>query len=203
MDLGAGEISVAGFNAGGPGTTYGGETWAADNSTVNGITLSYSAAGWDGSGPYFYDSTMPPLDYAPYRDYTYPSDQGYNVIPSIDLTGLDPAKTYRIQYLLADDRYDQLYTTTIKALGSFEGTNSAAADYMFTDGHFAVFSAVLSGSASLSVSSGQLWNPDNSLTAKKSQVNAIRVVVIPEPASGLMLLGSMLGIGLLRRKIYG
>jgi hypothetical protein len=36
-----------------------------------------------------------------------------------------------------------------------------------------------------------------------AQVNAIRVVVIPEPASGLMLLGSMLGMGLLRRKLRG
>ena len=35
------------------------------------------------------------------------------------------------------------------------------------------------------------------------QVNAIRVVVIPEPASGLLMLGSLFGIGLLRKKLHG
>lgn len=191
--------SVAAFNVGGGNTTYGGETWTADSTategvTVGGITLAYSGTTWSGAGPHFYTSDTPLLQDARYKDY----GGGYGVIPTVSLTGLDSTKTYLVQYLLADNRADTQYTTTVKGTGDFAGINSAAEDYMFTDNRFTVFSATVSGSTSLTVQVGQLWDPDNSLDATKSQINAVRVVLVPEPST--VLVGSLGMLLLLRRR---
>jgi hypothetical protein len=208
--LSPGDSAIANFNitGAGAGSVVWGETWTnvgVGPTTVGGIT--FTATGLNTLSTTLY-----------YTTGTAVLDSGNNNTgdPTLDgcyvtLSGFVAEKSYILQFLIVDDRdnsaiYDrqsmmqELGTANNSAIVKIGTHPSSLAPY--NNREFGLITGTFTGGTSVSVET--LLSNSGTFNGNMAQVNAIRVVeVIPEPASGLMLLGSMLGIGLLRRKLHG
>jgi hypothetical protein len=156
--------------------------------TVGGITYTDSNYHGDGSSGRY--GGIPVLD-----DLAGGADTTSNTY--VLLSGFDSAKTYQVQFFTA-----LTFNGWRAKIFGLDGVGNSG--YSTLGGNYAVFSGTLSNATSLKVqprlSSG--GTDDGSFTM--TYYSGVRIAeVIPEPASGLMLLGSMLGLGVLRRKLRG
>jgi hypothetical protein len=186
---------AASFNIGTStsGTTTWGEDWTNVNQnggTVGGITIS-TAAAFRGVES---NSALYPGGNAVLNSQMYASD-GH----TITLSGLFSDTKYLIQYLVADNRNygdrEQWFQ---------QGTNlSLKVDPIGVTAspQFVVFGAELTDATSIAVNNkiGRY-----SVGGSLPTISAVRVSVIPEPATGgMLLLGAAGFLGLLRRKLHG
>lgn len=186
-----GSSVVANFNVGGGETTFGGETWLA---TIDGggalantalpIDFYYSHPGiaWAPSASVFYSGGPALLNDGAY----WPS----NTNGVVELRGLTLAQDYLIQFVFADTRYvgGQMQ---VQAISGVSG-NSTTTTYSSTAGQYLVVNAQFKADTADTV-----WVPSaNSGTGE--QLNAIRILTIPEPS--VALLGGFGLLALLRRR---
>jgi hypothetical protein len=204
QSLSAGNTAIAHFAIGSAttGTVAWGDTWTnvGTSATLGGITMSLDALGQTGSGAYSGGTAV--LD-----NWRFNSSSPSSTVMFISLSGFDSNKEYILQFLQVDARANSaiygrqgmmrvLGTTTDSGIVTV-GTGNLA------DKTFGLIQGTFTGATSVNVQpllAGAGATPNWNM----GHINAVRIIeVIPEPASGLMLLGSMLGIGLLRRKLHG
>jgi len=189
------QTPLAAFNLGG-GTSgsvvWGGETWHNMNAaggTVNGITLATTGLNNIESGKYTGGTVV--LDSNLNNSSSVP-----NVF--VTLSGFDPTKEYQVQFLVADSRND---IRTRQAMMREHGTsNSSPIGTPIGSspvGSFVVFSGILTNASTISVDT-LLASAGSTPNWNMGQINAVRVSLIPEPASAL--LGSFGMLFLLRRR---
>lgn len=185
-----GSSVVANFNVGGGQTTFGGETWL---STDNGGALFNTALDID-----FYYS-QPNVAWAPYTSGFYNGGPdllntggywSFNTNGIVELRGLTLAQDYLIQFVFADTRYDG-GQMQLQAISGVSG-NSTPTTYSSTAGQYLVVNAQFKADTADTV-----WVP-NVGNGSGEQLNAIRILTIPEPSAAL--LGGFGLLALLRRR---
>lgn len=211
MALSPGDTAIARFNitqsGNGIATTTWGESWLNvfnSGGTTGGITFSQAGLGNGTDTGYYTGNDV--LGGGNNNSGTVSNNECY-----ITLSGFNPAKSYILQFLIVDDRdnsaiYDrqsmmqELGTANNSAIVKIGTHPSSLAPY--NNREFGLITGTFTGDTTVSVE--PLLSGAGTFNGNMAQLNAIRVIeVIPEPASGLMLLGSMLGLGVLRRKLHG
>jgi hypothetical protein len=120
------------------------------------------------------------------------SNGGY----TIDLTDLDAAKSYQVQFLFGDPRSDFPYSgRTVTVSDSLANTDTAILTYGSgaAGDEFAMLTAVVSGSTSF-----QFISPVSGTGSGAPLLSGVVVHSIPEPSTAL--LGGLGLLGLLRRR---
>lgn len=185
-----GSTEVAAFNVGGGQTTLGGLTWldtvgaGGVQNTATAIDFYYHSPGvaWGNYASVFYSGGPGLLNSGGW----WPS----NTSAIIDLRGFTVGQEYLVQFVFADTRYDG-GTISLQALSGVTG-NSASTTYSYTDGKYLVVNAQFTADTA-----DTTWIPSANGGAGE-QINAIRIVAIPEPSAAL--LGGLGMLCLLRRR---
>lgn len=185
-----GATEVAAFNVGGGETTYGGLTWldtlgaGGVQNTATTIDFYYHFPGnsWGNANSVFYSGGPDLLNAGGW----WPT----NTNAIIDLRGFTIGQEYLVQFVFADTRYDG-GTLSLQASTGVTGS-SAATPYSYTDGRYLVVNAQFTADTA-----DTTWIPGVNGNAGE-QINAIRIVAIPEPSAAL--LGGLGLLALLRRR---
>lgn len=185
-----GSTEVAAFNVGGGETTFGGLTWL-DTVSAGGIynqatTIDFyyhqPGVAWGAAASVFYSGGPDLLNSGGYW--------GSNTNAILDLRGFNVGQEYLVQFVFADTRYDG---GTLSLQGNTGVTgNSSNTTYSYTDGRYLVVNAQFTADAT-----DATWIPNVSGGAGE-QINAIRVVAIPEPSAALI--GGLGLLALLHRR---
>ena len=186
-------------NFGGATTTYGGETFigTTDNGhhpgetyASNGVLTAYHSTpgiAWANVAT----STFDPVGgTALLHDGTWRS-----ATSQVDLNGLTIGTAYEVQFVLADSRGGGVDGRQVQlfGLGANAGQNSGVHTYAFSDGRFTVLTAEFTADAtSLSV------EPRVADGGNGSQINALRVVAIPEAGTAGLISFTLLILRRLR-----
>ena len=184
---------VLAVNFGGATTLYGGETFigTTDNGHNPGETYAsngtlaafHSAPGiaWANVAANTFD---PVGGTALLHDGTWRSSTS-----QVDVNGLTIGTAYEVQFVLADSRGGGVDGRQVQlfGLGAIAGQNSGVHTYAFSDGRFTVLTAAFTADAtSISI------EPRVADGGSGSQINALRVVAVPEAGTaglvGLALL---------------
>jgi hypothetical protein len=184
-----GSSVVANFNVGGSQTTFGGETWL---STIEGGATANEATSID-----FYFSV--PGSWAPKASVFYSggpallNDGAYwsfNANALLELKGFTLGQDYLVQFVFADTRYNG-GQMQVQAISGVSG-NSTSTTYSSTAGQYLVVNAQFKADTV-----NTAWKPvvDG---GSGEQLNAIRILTIPEPSAAL--LGGFGLLALLRRR---
>ena len=185
----AGGTQIAAFNVGGGATSYGGVNWLNTigdgvQNTATDIDFYYHQPGvaWAPAVTTFYSGGPALLNDGAY----WPA----NTNGVVDLNGFTIGQDYLVQFVFADTRYNG-GTMQVQAVSGVTG-NSTTATYSYTDGRYLVVNAQFKADTA-----NTRWTPSaNGGTGE--QLNAIRIVAIPEPSAAL--LGGLGILGLLRRR---
>lgn len=186
----SGSTEVAAFNVGGTQTTFGSLTWldtvsaGGVQNTVPAIDFYYHSpsVSWGNTASVFYSGGPALLNTGGW----WPD----NTDAIIDLRGFTVGQEYLVQFVFADTRYDDL-TMSVQGASGVTG-NSTSATYSYTDGKYLVVNAQFTADTA-----DTTWIPSaNGGTGE--QINAIRIVAIPEPSAAL--LGGLGMLVLLRRR---
>lgn len=185
-----GSTEVAAFNVGGAETTYGGLTWLVtaqgggvynEATTIDfyyhqpGVAWGIPASGFYSGGPDLLNNGA----------YWQSNTNGV-----IDLRGFTVGQEYLVQFVFADTRYDG-GTLSLQGTSGVTG-NSTDTTYSYTDGRYLVVNAQFTADTA-----DTTWIPNVS-GGSGEQINAIRIVVVPEPSAAL--LGGLSLLALLRRR---
>lgn len=209
--LSPGDTAIANFNitqsGNGIAITSWGEGWLNvfnSGGTMGGITFGQTNLGFGTDTGYYTGNAV--LG----GGNNNSGDMGLNQC-YVTLSGFDAAKNYILQFLIVDDRDNAaIYgrQSMMQELGTANNSgivkigthpNSSAP---YNSREFGLITGTFTGGTSLSVE--PLLSNAGSFNGNMGQLNAIRVVeVIPEPASGLLLLAGAAGLGLLRKKLRG
>ncbi len=190
---------VLAVNFGGATTLYGGETFIgttdnghhpAETYATNGIlTAFHSTPGiaWASVAT----STFDPVGgTALLHDGTWRSSTS-----QVDVNGLTIGTAYEVQFVLADSRGGGVDGRQVQlfGLGANAGQNSGVHTYAFSDGRFTVVTAAFTADAtSLSI------EPRVADGGSGSQINALRVAVVPEAGTAGLIGFSLLILRRLR-----
>ena len=181
----AGSTQVAAFNVGSAtDTSYGGVDWVGANvsKTSGGISFNYYQPGtWASQASVFYSGTTL------LNDGAYWS---FNTGAQVHLDGFTVGQKYLVQFVFADKRYDG-GTITLQGASGVSGS-STTTRYSYTDGRYLVVNAEFTADTA-----NTSWIP-NVGASEGEQLNAIRIVAIPEPHAAL--LGGLGMLVLLRRR---
>ena len=201
--LSPGDTAIANFAIGSTssGTVVWGDTWTyagGGPTTLGGITVTLSGLGSAFTG--YYSGGTPVLNEGRYNSVTPSTTAMY-----ITLSGFDPNKEYILQFLQVDTRTNSPIPGRqgmMRELGTTNDSGIVVVGTANLDQTFGLIQGTFTGASSVDVQ--PLLSASGTPNWINGHINAIRVVeVIPEPASGLMLLGAVAGLGLLRKKIHG
>jgi hypothetical protein len=152
-----------------------------------GVGSTIDVVGTSSGGSAWGTATLPGSTDALFHSVAYVDDsQGY----TIDLTDLDPLKSYQLQFLFGDPRNGSFpYSQIVTVSDSFANTATATVSYGASGlgDEFAMLTAVVSGSTSF-----RLISPPASV------LSGLAVHSIPEPSAAL--LGGLGLLALLRRR---
>jgi len=185
-----GATEVAAFNVGGGETTFGGLTWL-DTVSVGGVQNTVPvidfyyhqpSVNWGNAASVFYSGGPDLLNAGGW----WPS----NANAIIDLRGFTVGQEYLVQFVFADTRYGN-GTMTVQGTTGVTG-NSTDTTYSYTDGRYLVVNAQFTADTA-----DTTWIPSANSGAGE-QINAIRIVAIPEPSAALI--GGLGMLALLRRR---
>lgn len=190
-----GSTEIAAFNVGGGQTTYGGVTWLATNSSGNGYNVpvfntatdidfywSQPNVLWAYTASGFYVGESSVLNDGGWYDSTN---------AQIDLNGFTVGQKYLVQFVIADTRsFANGATVSLQGVSGVTG-NSTSAQYAYQTGEYLVVNAEFTAD-----SASTAWKSITGGTGE--QINAIRIVAIPEPSAAL--LGGLGMLALLRRR---
>ncbi|MFO1491379.1 MAG: hypothetical protein U1F77_05125 [Kiritimatiellia bacterium] len=185
---------VLAVNFGGATTTYGGETFIGTTDNGHNPGETYASNGTLAA----YHST-PGIAWANVATSTFDPVGGTALLhdgtwrsatSQVDVIGLTVGTAYEVQFVLADSRSGigvEGRAVQLFGLGGNAGQNSGVHTYAFSDGRFTVVTAAFTADATtLGI------EPRVSDGGSGSQINALRVVAVPEPGTagltGLSLL---------------
>jgi hypothetical protein len=205
--LGSGQTAIANFNitGAGAGTVVWGETWtnvSVGPTTVGGITFTATGLGNLTTSAYYTTGTAV-LDSGNNNSGNPTLNEVY-----VTLAGFNPSKEYILQFLIVDDRNNSAIFGRQSMMQELGTANNSGIVVIGTHPdapapnnarQFGLITGAFTGGSSVSVET--LLSGAGTFNGNMGQVNAIRIVeVIPEPSSSLLLLGSLAGLGLIRRR---
>ncbi|MEI7902040.1 MAG: autotransporter-associated beta strand repeat-containing protein, partial [bacterium] len=172
----AGAVSLQGFNYGGDDTSYGEVTWAdctnpngggaaCGNNQTSPFTTYFSVPGvWGNNHTGFYPSGPALLNTGAWSSRTD---------CKLDIYGFTVGKHYRVQFVVADDRSDGYgRAVTIKGADSIAGQDSAAVQYGYMNGQYAVVTADF-----VADETGYHFFPEAS-SGGGTQINAVQILEV-------------------------
>lgn len=196
----AGETTVAAFNISGATASLGGVSFTSsatgNYSTVGPITLAYSAPGvaWASgtSGAYAANTVLNSFGYTTQNNGT------------LEFSGLTSGQQYTFQFILADSRSGgpdgrviQLFGATLNGADVTGTSNQLRYAYQGQE-QYGVVSATFTADASGKAAFVPRTFAADGTTAQGTQINAIQIIAVPEPAAAL--LGGLGALALLRRR---
>ena len=192
--------SVLSVNFGGGTTQYGGETFIGTTDNGHPANETYASNGTLAA----FHST-PNIAWANLAIGTFDPVGGTSLLQDgtwrssasqVDVNGLTIGAAYAFQFVLADSRSGigvEGRAVELFGLGVNAGQNSGAHTYAFTDGRFTVVTAAFTADAtSIGI------EPRVSDGGNGSQINALRVVAVPEAGTAGLIGFSLLILRRLR-----